>query len=197
MVRKLLCAAALAAAWPSAQAQLNPRSAGANAFNPGISLILQGAAASSSQDPDAYRIDGFAPSGGEVGPAPRGFSLGESEIGMAANIDPYFRGQLVASFTPENEVEVEEAFFQTLGLGQGFTLKGGRFLSGIGYQNSIHQHAWDFRTPRCRTRRSWAGSSGTTACSSSGLRRRTSWSRWAPSFPRATSSRAATATRTA
>jgi hypothetical protein len=145
MFRRLLCAAALAAAWPSAQAQLNPRSAGANSFNPGISLILQGTAATSSQDPDAYRIEGFAPSGGEVAPAPRGFSLGESEIGIAANIDPYFRGQLVASFTPENEVEVEEAFFQTLSLGQGFTAKGGRFLSGIGYQNSIHQHAWDFQ----------------------------------------------------
>jgi len=145
MFRRLLCAAALAAALPSAQAQLNTRSAGANAFNPGISLILQGTAATSSQDPNAYRIDGFAPSGGEVAPAPRGFSLGESEIGMAANIDPYFRGQLVASFTPENEVEVEEAFFQTLALGQGLTVKGGRFLSGIGYQNSIHQHAWDFQ----------------------------------------------------
>jgi len=28
---------------------------------------------------------------------------------------------------------------------RGFTLKGGRFLSGIGYQNEIHQHAWDFQ----------------------------------------------------
>ena len=34
----------------------------------------------------------------------------------ARNIDPYFRGQLVAALTPENEVEVEEAFFQTLAL---------------------------------------------------------------------------------
>jgi len=145
MVRRLLCAAALAAALPPAQAQLSERSAGARAFNPDISLILQGTAASSSQDPEAYRIDGFAPPGGEVGPAPRGFSLGESELAISANIDPYFRGQLVAAFTPENEVEVEEAFFQTLALGQGFNLKGGRFLSGIGYQNSIHQHAWDFQ----------------------------------------------------
>ncbi len=145
MVRRMFCAAALAAALPPAQAQESPRAAGANAFNPGISLILQGTAASSSQDPGAYRIDGFAPSGGGVGPAPRGFGLGESELALSANIDPYFRGQMVASFTPENEVEVEEAFFQTLALGQGFTLKGGRFLSGIGYQNEIHQHAWDFQ----------------------------------------------------
>jgi hypothetical protein len=52
---------------------------------------------------------------------------------------------LVAALTPENDVEVEEAYFQTLALGRGFTLKGGRFLSGIGYQNEIHQHAWDFQ----------------------------------------------------
>ena len=51
----------------------------------------------------------------------------------------------MAALTPENEIEVEEAFFQTLALGRGFTLKGGRFLSGIGYQNEIHQHAWDFQ----------------------------------------------------
>src|SRR5262245_58097661 len=116
-----------------------------SAFNPAISLILQGTAARSSRDPDSYQITGFAPSGGEVAPAPRGFSLGESELIVTANIDPYFRGQLVAALTPENEIEVEEAFFQTLGLGRGFTLKGGRFLSGIGYQNEIHQHAWDFQ----------------------------------------------------
>lgn len=115
-----------------------------SAFNPGISLILQGTAARSSRDPEAYRIDGFAPSSGEIGPAPRGFGLGESELVVTANVDPYFRGLLIAALTPENEVEVEEAFFQTLALGHGLTFKGGRFLSGIGYQNEIHQHAWDF-----------------------------------------------------
>jgi hypothetical protein len=138
MVRKWFCVAALAATVPQAHAQ-------ENAFNPSISLILQGTAARSSQDPASYQITGFAPSGAEVAPAPRSFSLGESELIVAGNIDPYFRGQLVAALTPENEIEVEEAFFQTLGLGQGFTLKGGRFLSGIGYENEIHQHAWDFQ----------------------------------------------------
>jgi hypothetical protein len=116
-----------------------------NAFNPDISLILQGTAARASQKPGDYQITGFAPSGAEIAPPRRGFSLGESELVVSSNIDPYFRGQLVASLTPENEVEVEEAFFQTLALGRGFTVKGGRFLSGIGYQNPIHQHAWDFQ----------------------------------------------------
>lgn len=120
------------------------RGASESAFNPGITLILQGTAARSSRDPETYEITGFAPSGGEVGPPRRGFGLGESELVVAGNIDPYFRGQLVAALTPEDELEVEEAFFQTLSLGRGFTVKGGRFLSAIGYQNEIHSHAWDF-----------------------------------------------------
>src|SRR5438477_9358004 len=126
-------------------AQASARPAGENAFNPAVSLVLQGTAARSSLDPNTYQITGFAPTGGEVGPARRGLSLGESGLVVAANIDPYFRGQLVASLTPEDTVEVEEAFFQTLALGKGFTIKGGRFLSSIGYQNQIHQHAWDFQ----------------------------------------------------
>ena len=128
-----------------AQVPAAPPARGSNAFNPDISLILQGTAARSSENPDAYQITGFAPSGGEVGPVPRSFSLGESELIVSSSIDPYFRGQLVAALTPENEIEVEEAFFHTLALGGGFTLKGGRFLSGIGYQNQIHSHAWDFQ----------------------------------------------------
>jgi hypothetical protein len=126
-------------------AQASARPAGENAFNPAVSLILQGTAARSSLDPNSYRITGFAPPTGEIGPARRGFSLGESELVITSNIDPYFRGQLVASLTPEDTVEVEEAFFQTLALGKGFTIKGGRFLSSIGYQNQIHSHAWDFQ----------------------------------------------------
>ncbi|MFL6570282.1 MAG: hypothetical protein ACJ8G4_00915, partial [Burkholderiales bacterium] len=135
-----------AAAAPAPPPPAQPgRPGGSNAFNPDISLILQGTAARSALDPNTYQITGFAPSGGEVQPAPRGFGLGESELFITSNVDPYFRGQLAAALTPENEIEVEEAFFQTLALGRGFTLKGGRFLSGIGYQNDIHQHAWDFQ----------------------------------------------------
>ena len=143
--RRLADAEARAGKEASAASPSTGRPANETTFNPALSLILQGTAARNSQDPNAYRISGFAPSGGEAAPAGRSFSLGESELIVSANIDPYFRGQLVAALTPENELEVEEAFFQTLALGRGFTLKGGRFLSGIGYQNEIHQHAWDFQ----------------------------------------------------
>ncbi len=114
------------------------------AFNPEMSLILSGTYANLSQDPANYRIAGFLPNGGEIGPGQRGFGLGESELVVAANIDPYLRGQFTLAVTPEDTVEVEEAFVQSLGLGKGFTLKGGRFLSGVGYLNEQHAHTWDF-----------------------------------------------------
>jgi hypothetical protein len=116
-----------------------------SSFNPEISLILQGAYSRTSQDPNTYRITGFAPSGGEVGPSKRSFGLGETELAISANIDPYFRGAAIIALAPDNQVAVEEAYFQTLALPKGFTVKGGRFFSGIGYQNEIHPHAWDFQ----------------------------------------------------
>ena len=117
---------------------------GEAAFNPAISLVLAGTYARLSQDPETYAIDGFVPGGDEIGPPKRSFGLGESELGIAANIDANFRGQLTLALPPEGGAEVEEAFIQTLLLGGGTTLKAGRFLSGIGYMNGQHAHAWDF-----------------------------------------------------
>ncbi|HET6756339.1 MAG TPA: hypothetical protein VFH21_01825, partial [Burkholderiales bacterium] len=132
-----------AAAQSSAQQAAN-RPAGENAFNPAVSLILQGTYANFSKDPETRVIGGFIPSGGEFLPDSRSFSLAESELNVSANVDPYFRGLFTAALTPEDEIEIEEAWIQTLGLGKGFTIKGGRFFSGIGYLNEIHQHAFDF-----------------------------------------------------
>lgn len=110
-------------------------------FNPDISLILQGRYVS-QKDIEERHITGFAAGGHEHGGG-RGFSLDGSELVVSGNIDPHFRGHATLAFADE-EVEVEEAWFQTLGLGRGFTLKAGRFLSGIGYINEQHPHAWDF-----------------------------------------------------
>jgi hypothetical protein len=119
-------------------------SARSNIFNPDISLILGGTLSNLKQDPEQYRLQGFVPPGGEVGPGARGFNLGESEITMRANIDPKFSGQLTFALTPENEASVEEAFIQTRDLGNGLNLKAGRFLSSVGYLNGQHSHTWDF-----------------------------------------------------
>jgi hypothetical protein len=118
---------------------------GANAFNPALSLILSGTYGHTSLDPNQYALTGFAlPAGGEVGPVGRGFSLAESELGIAASIDPWLSGAANISLHPDNSVSVEEAFVQTTSLGHGLSLKAGRFFSGIGYLNSQHSHTWDF-----------------------------------------------------
>ncbi len=128
--------APVAAAAP--QADSRPGSAG---FNPDISLILQGRYARLDAI-DERHIGGFLPAGHAHG-TPRGFSLDHTELALTASIDPYFNGYFnLALF--DDEVEVEEAWFQTSSLGQGVTVKGGRFLSGLGYQNAQHPHAWDF-----------------------------------------------------
>jgi len=128
----------------SAAVQANTRPTSEAAFNPAVSVILNGVYANLSQDPARYQITGFAPTGGDVGPGKRGFSLGESEIAFAANVDHYFRGTLIATVQPDDTIAVEEGYIQTLGLSKGFTLKAGRFYSSVGYQNEIHAHAWDF-----------------------------------------------------
>jgi hypothetical protein len=124
-----------------------PASSGAtaNAFNPAISLILSGGYTSTSQDPEAYGITGFQlPKDGEVGPGARGFSLAESELGLAASIDPWLRGAANIALHADNTVSVEEAYVQTTALDHGLSLKAGRFFSGVGYLNSQHAHTWDF-----------------------------------------------------
>ena len=121
------------------------RPTGENAMNPGVTLILNGSYSNLSQDPNGFRINGFVPTLGEVGPPVRGLSLGESELVFAANIDHHFRGTLIASISPDNNsAAIEEGYIQTLSLSNGFTVKAGRFLSAVGYQNQIHAHAWDF-----------------------------------------------------
>ncbi len=118
---------------------------GANAFNPAIALILSGNYARSSLDPARYSLTGFAlPANSVAGPFGRGFSLAESELDLSASIDPWLRGAANISLHPDNTMSVEEAYVQTTSLGNGLSLKAGRFFSGIGYMNEQHAHTWDF-----------------------------------------------------
>lgn len=140
--RSLFFGACLCGAAPAALAQAG----GANAFNPAISVVLNGTYGSFSEDPSTYALPGFA-LGEEAGPGEEGFSLGESEISLQSNIDDWFFGNLTAALVSEDgasAVEVEEAYFQTLALPGGLTAKGGRFFSRIGYMNELHAHADDF-----------------------------------------------------
>ncbi len=125
--------------------QATDRPQSESALNPGISAILNGVYSNLQRDPNTYRLNGFVPTMGEVSPGRRGLSLGESELGFMSNIDHMFRGTLIASISPDNDsIGVEEGYIQTIGLSHGFTIKAGRFFSGVGYQNQVHAHAWDF-----------------------------------------------------
>jgi hypothetical protein len=117
-----------------------------NAFNPDISIILNGSYTHHSRNPDDYLRAGF-PLAGDAGPGPQGLSLGESEIALSSNIDEKFYGQLtlnVASENAEDKIGVEEAFIDTTALPSNLTLRAGRFFSGIGYLNNHHTHTDNF-----------------------------------------------------
>lgn len=141
------CATVLSLSCLTAAAQSAKQPAGnttTHNFNPAISVILSGTYANLSKNPETWRLKGFVPSGDEIGPGERSFSLGESEIGLSANIDPYFFGSVVLAVSGDNEIAAEEAFIQTTALPDGWKIKAGRFFSGLGYLNEQHAHTWDF-----------------------------------------------------
>lgn len=119
-----------------------------NAFNPAIGVIFNGRYAAFKQDPEMYYLPGF-PLGGESGPGPEGFSLNETELNVSASVNDLFRGSITLSFDASDEgteVNVEEAFIETLRLPEGLHLKIGRFFPSIGYLNENHAHTDNFAT---------------------------------------------------
>ncbi|MEN8129744.1 MAG: TonB-dependent receptor [Pseudomonadota bacterium] len=117
-----------------------------SAFNPAISLVVQGSATSYSRDPDDWTLPGFQ-LGGEAGLKPEGLSLTETELSASANVDSWFFAQTTIGLHEEEgstEVDLEEAFVDTLSLPAGLGLRIGRFYTETGYLNTKHTHAWDF-----------------------------------------------------
>src|SRR5882757_8179387 len=117
-----------------------------NAFNPAISLILNGHYASYSRDPADWALSGFLLDG-EAGLPTEGLSLDETELAISANIDDKYYGFVAASINQtgnDTSLDLEEGYVETLALPKGLKVKAGRFLSDLGYLNPIHSHAWDF-----------------------------------------------------
>lgn len=138
VARPCLLVAALCAAIPALA-----QTAG-NEFNPAVSLILDGRYA--TYDEEGLELPGFQ-IGGEAGLPEKGLSLGHTELAVSASIDQLLYGEFTAALE-EGETGIEEAYVETLGLGGGFTLRGGRFFSGFGYLNEVHGPAQDFvQTP--------------------------------------------------
>jgi hypothetical protein len=116
----------------------------ANTFNPAIGAILSGGYADVDQGWE--QIPGFQP-GGEIGTGASGFTVGEAEINLKANVDAKYFGNLTFALAEEDgslEVELEEASLQTTDLPAGISVTGGRFFSAAGYLNSFHFHSDDF-----------------------------------------------------
>ena len=103
-----------------------------SSFDPYFSLILDG----------RYKSSNTALSEQE-----KGFGLSHVELGISATIDDLFYGKFTGVLHQHHnktEFEAEEAFFQTLALPAGFSIRAGRFLSNVGYLNSQHTHADSF-----------------------------------------------------
>jgi hypothetical protein len=133
-----LCASALSTHIASAEQT--------NAFSPKFSVVLDGRYAKYDNDPEEYELPGFS-LGGEAELPEEGFTLGHIELSASAEIDDKLSGKLtvaIAEHEGETEVELEEAFIETLGLGNGLTIRAGRFFPSVGRVNNQHSHAWDF-----------------------------------------------------
>lgn len=117
-----------------------------NSFNPAISLIFNGRYADFSGDPEEYTLPGFS-AGPHAGLGSQGFSIGETELSISGNADDLFYGWATLALHDDGdgvELDLEEAYLETLGLPAGSRIRAGRFYSAIGYLNQQHPHAWDF-----------------------------------------------------
>lgn len=85
---------------------------------------------------------------GDHEPRKRGFSLPNTEIALEGAVDPYFKGfaNLLFKLDQDNEteVELEEAYLQSISLPANLQVKGGQFLAPFGRHNTQHPHAWSF-----------------------------------------------------
>ncbi|MFN3883125.1 MAG: hypothetical protein ACK4Q4_00020 [Rhodocyclaceae bacterium] len=123
-----------------------------SAFNPQISLILDGVYyRDNRQGAGATLLDGIdginhghTHQGHAHGGLERGFNLRETELVFSATVSPHFDAWATMTVSEHGDVSLEEAYFDTRSLPYGLKVRGGKFLSGIGYLNGQHPHQWDF-----------------------------------------------------
>jgi hypothetical protein len=121
-----------------------------SAFNPQISLILDGVYFHDNKKGGSTglyeHIDGInhAHADHAHDGLERGFNLRETELAFSATVSPHFDAAALMTVSQHGDVELEEAWFDTRSLPYGLKIRGGKFLSGIGYLNAQHPHQWDF-----------------------------------------------------
>lgn len=121
-------------------------------FNPKISLILDGVWFGDNKKGGSGKLyehidginHGHGHDGHDHGALERGFNLRDTELVFSASVSPYFDANVLTTVGSGGSVELEEAYFDTRALPAGLKLRGGKFLSAIGYLNSQHPHQWDF-----------------------------------------------------
>ena len=116
-----------------------------NIFNPELSLIVDTSFAGSSvEDHDRlhFEMPGFTDHLHAEGKT-KGFNFNYLELSFFAPVDPCFELFAVVAYE-HDELEVEEAYVNTLGLPHGFNVRLGKFLSAFGRLNEQHKHYWDF-----------------------------------------------------
>lgn len=129
-----------------------------NAFNPQISLILDGNYYQDGIDGEGATLVGEAlmpgrlshvhaeeeESGHHHASTQNGFNFREAELAFSATVDPYFDAAAYIALDGDGTVDLEEAWFQTRSLPYGLKVKAGKMLSDFGYINRQHPHQWDF-----------------------------------------------------
>ncbi|MGQ7845236.1 hypothetical protein ACUNV4_12215 [Granulosicoccus sp. 3-233] len=123
-----------------------------NAPDLGASVVLMLAMAAGSahaENPElSFVLDGFFKSeGSALSERGKGFGLGHTELSLSSAVDDVFSGRLTTvleSHEGETELDIEEAFVDSVALPYGLGIRAGRFLSQVGYLNSRHTHADSF-----------------------------------------------------
>ncbi|WP_217126501.1 TonB-dependent receptor [Hydrogenophilus thiooxidans] len=127
--------------------------AASTAFNPQISLILDGVYYRDNRNgaiTSWYEgLDGINHGHGEGGHShggaiDSGFNLRPTELIFSAAVDPWFDATVMATIDSEGGVTLEQAYVDAKRMPAGLSLRVGKFLSGIGYLNDKHPHQWDF-----------------------------------------------------
>lgn len=111
--------------------------------NPYISVILDAKGYVSNQKSSRLETRGVPGYTTEGLGLRNGFNVDAAELMIFAPVDPYFNLYTNIPVTSDG-AELEEAYFVTTALPEGFQVKGGRFKSNASRLNAQHPHAWDF-----------------------------------------------------
>lgn len=100
-----------------------------------------------AHDHEHAHLAGF-PSAGHDHGFREGLHTGHMEAVVSGNLTDKLKARVTAGILETEdsglEMELEEAFVSTQGLGNGLSVKAGRFFSDSGYLTSKHNHEWDF-----------------------------------------------------